>query len=422
MVTKRKYFIVWLLGLISGFTLMISGNTLNFWLAKEGIDIRTIGVFALVSLPYSINFIWAPIFDTKKIPVISEIFGHRLSWVIIIQVLLSLAVYLLSMVAPSEDLSVFAVLAFVVSFLSSAQDTVLGALRTEIIDRDSQGAVSGMYIFGYRIGMLISSSGAIYLSVYLNWNLVYELFSLVVLVFPVILMLLANYLNKRSQDTEVIEKIIRSRGDILDKLLDLVSKILSPVGSGKFILLVMLFLVLYRLPDNFITHMINPFLIHIGYDEFEIASFGKFFGVIAAIFGGLIAGSIMEKINVVDSMLIFGVLHGLAHLLFIGQELYGNDISLLFFAIGAESITGGMSMAAYIAFIASLCKGKFRATQYSFFSAMMGFSRSVLPAFSGYMVANLGWINFFIITSLATMPALALIPFLKKSLKKQINK
>ena len=165
---------------------------------------------------------------------------------------------------------------------------------------------------------------------------------------------------------------------------------------------------LYRLPDNFISTIINPFLIHLNYDELEIASIGKFFGISGAIIGGLIASSIMKNRNIINALLIFGVIHGIAHSFFIVQEIYGKNIYILFVVIGFESISGGMTMAAYIAFIASLCTGKFRATQYSFFSSMMGLSRSLFPAVSGYIVAVYDWQHFFIFVTIATIPSLLL--------------
>lgn len=419
MLTKKTFFIVWLLGAISGFTLMISSNTLNFWLAKEGINIKTIGIFALVSLPYAINFLWAPIFDTKKIPIISRFFNQRVSWLIIIQILLSFNVYLMSTLNPANELTMVAIAATLVSLFASAQDTILGALRTEMVSREQQGEISGIYIFGYRIGMLISGSGAIYISKYLQWNLVYQLFSMTILFFPLILIIFAKELLPSNT------KHSAAVPDVLDKSLKLFSlfkKILSPIGSVKYLSIVTIFLILYRLPDNFISMMINPFLLHIGYDEFEISTAGKLFGVISAILGGLAASRIMRTKHIYDSLLIFGTIHAITHIFFIAQEFYGKDIYLLFIITGLESFSGGMNMSAYIAFIASLCRGTFRATQYSFLSSIMGTSRSIFPAISGYIVANFGWSIFYIFTTIATAPALFLIIYLKKLHKHKSTK
>jgi len=416
MLTKKKFFIVWLLGIMSGFTLMISGNTLNFWLSKEEIDIKTIGIFALISLPYAINFLWAPIFDTKKLPLLNKLFGQRISWILLVQICLSTSVWLMSTLSPADELMPVAICGLMISFFASAQDTILGALRTEIVHKKQQGEISGMYVFGYRIGMLISGSGAIYISQYLHWNLVYELFSVVIIIFPILLIVFSKNLtsiNEGLNEDYILNNSSKSAG--------LFAKIIKPIGSSKYIILILIFLVLYRLPDNFITMMINPFLLHIGYDEFEISTAGKLFGVTSAMIGGLIASRIMKTKNLYDSLLMFGAIHAVAHILFVVQEIYGKDIYLLFIVTGFESVSGGMSMAAYIAFIASLCQGKFRATQYSFLSSMMGLSRSIFPAISGYIVASFGWAVFYIFTTLATVPSLILILYLEKMHKNKTN-
>lgn len=412
MLTKKTFFIIWLLGAMSGFTLLISSNTLNFWLAKEGIGIKTIGIFALISLPYAINFLWAPIFDTKKTPVLGWFFNQRLSWLILMQILLSFNVYLMSRLDPQNELMMMAIYGSLISLFASAQDTILGALRTEIIHNDKQGEISGMYIFGYRIGMLISGSGAIYISKYIEWNLVYKIFSLIILFFPIILISFAKNLSPLDGDNDKESTSLLAKKST--SLVAFFKKVLSPIGSAKYLLLVITFLILYRLPDNFITMMINPFLLHIGYDEFEISTAGKLFGVICAILGGLAASRIMKRKDIYDSLLIFGAIHALAHVLFVVQEIYGKNIYLLFTVTGFESFSGGMNMSAYIAFIASLCKGKFRATQYSFLSSVMGTSRSIFPSISGYVVANFGWSFFYIFTTIATIPALLLLIYFKK--------
>lgn len=415
MVDSKKYYVIWLIGLMSGFTLMISGSTLNFWMSIEQIDLKTIGVFALVSLPYAINFLWAPVFDTFKLSILEKNFGQRISWVILLQVLLSIIVYMMSMVNPKLNIGFFAVLALIISFLASAQDTVLGALRTEMISRNQQNAVSGTYIFGYRIGMLLSGYGAIYLNGYVNFGIIYELFSLVVLIFPVILIVLSHYINHEvTLNKPVINQNITYPEDFIAATKALIQNILKPIGSVYFIVIILAFLVTYRLADNFIVVMINPFLIEVGYSTFEIANAGKLFGIISSIIGGLLASKLMKDKDIFSSLILFGSIHAVSHLVFILIEIYGKNIILLFFAVGLEGISGGMTMAAYMAFIAALCHGKFRATQYSFFSSMMGLSRSVLPAISGYIVAIAGWKFFFVFSTLAAIPPLFIAWHIKK--------
>ncbi len=418
MLTTNKLFMIWLIGFMSGFTLML-GNTLNYWLAAEKLDLRTIGVFAFIYTPYAINFIWAPIFDTKTLGKLTSFFGKRLSWIWLIQLLLAVTIFFLSLLNPVSNTLIFACIATFVSLLASAQDTLLGALRTEIISPRLQGRISGIYIFGYRIGMLLSGFGAIYLSQYISWQQIYQLFALLVISCPILLIL--NIKKLQAAGLTYNPSLPETPPSFTNKasLPKLITTILKPIGPWRSIAAIIAFLILYRLPDNFINMMINPFLLHVGYNATEIATAGKFFGIVTAIIGGFIASIVMRNRNLMDSLLIFGIIHAVAHSLFIVQEIYGKNLYLFFLVTGFESITGGMTMAAYISFIASLCHGRFRATQYSFFSAMMGFSRAIFPALSGYIVVDFGWRSFFAFTTIITIPSLLLIYFISKKFKGQ---
>lgn len=420
MLNLERTLIVFILGLTSGFTLMISGNTLNYWLSIEGIDIRTIGLFSIICIPYSINFLWSPIFDIKKVPILYKLLGHRLSWIVLLQFLLGITVFLISLISPTNNIYYFGFLGLLISIFSSAKDTVLGALRSEILDVKAQATTSGIYIFGYRIGMLLSSSFAIYLSVIVGWNNIYLLFSISIYLLSFILIIILNkYIkNKSPLNYQLIQDDINNKYQY-QSIFIFIQNIIKPIGSWYYIFIILLFLILYRLPDNFINAMINPFLIYLQYDSLEIASLGKLFGVTTAIIGGLIASYIMKYYDIRKSLLIFGVLHAIAHSLFILQIIVGKNLIVLSIVIGFESITGGMTMAAYIGFISSLCSGKFRATQYSFLSSMMGLSRSILPSISGYLVYEYGWQVFFITMVLMTIPSLILSYKLVNILKKE---
>jgi PAT family beta-lactamase induction signal transducer AmpG len=415
---------IWLVilasGVISGFTLMISGYTLNYWLSAEKIDLKTIGVFSLVTLPYAINFIWAPIFDSCEIRPLAHL-GQRLSWIIVIQIALSAAVYGLSFTSPQDDISMLAFISIIVSVLASAQDSVLGAVKTELITRTQQGQVSGSYILGYRIGMLCSSSGAIYISSFIDWQNIYRLFALIILSFPALLYVLMRNIDLSGAPAD--SRILGEKSNIQNdkkfyNVIGLVQDILRPIGSYIYVTMILLFLILYRLPDNFLATMITPFLHHVGYAAIEIATNGKLLGTLSAIVGGLIASQIMKKQSLYKSLLYFGIIHALTHVLYIAIYYYGKNNYILCSVTIAEGITGGMGMAGYIAFISASCNGKYRATQYSFFSSMMGLSRSVLPTFSGYIVAHFNWPIFFCLMSLASMPALILLIYLEKNTKK----
>lgn len=393
-------------GFISGFVLLISGNTLNFWLAESKIDITAIGLFSLVSLPYAINFFWAPLLDKVRLPIIYKLFGQRLSWLYLLQILLAISVYILSLHSVNNLLS-FAFCALMVAFFSATGDTALGALRTELINSDQQKTTAGVYIFGYRIGMLLSSSGAIFLSNILPWKEIYQIFATVILFFPFVVHFVVF-------DKQIKSEIVIAKNEAIHNILLAGSLRFIRGDGGKALFTLLMFLILYRLPDNFINVMINPFLLSKGFKATEIASVGKFLGIIAAIIGGFIASNVMGRRNIYSSLIIFGIIHAIAHSMFIAQDLAGHNIALLFIVMGFESITGGMTMAAYMAFIGSLCHGTYRATQYAFLTSMMGLSRSILPGLSGFIVQEYGWSLFYLFTSLAAIPSIVILYRMKK--------
>nr|MBP7190103.1 MFS transporter [Rickettsiaceae bacterium] len=290
---------VFIFGFVSGFILLISGNTLNFWLSASNVNIESIGLFSLASAPYALCFLWAPILDRFKIPFLSRIFGHRFSWIYLLQILLAISVYSLSLCSPEKNLYPLAILSFIVALIASTQDTAIGALRSQIIKASDQGAVSGTYIFGYRVGMLISGSGAILLSSFIPFSYLYKAFAFIIITFP----FLIHYSTSKAKLTTIYktEKIDFSKG------------ILS-LGSWKLILYLVIFLILYRMPDNFINVMMNPFLLAKGFKTVEIATIGKFLGTISAIFGGFLASFVMKKRSIESSLIIFGIIHGIAHI------------------------------------------------------------------------------------------------------------
>jgi MFS transporter, PAT family, beta-lactamase induction signal transducer AmpG len=401
---------VGLMGFMSGMALLLSAGTLNFWLTSVGIDKTSIGIFSLISIPYAISFIWSPIFDHLRIPFLSKLFGLRFSWIIVLQMLLSIAVGYIGTLNPHDNLMDFALIGLVIAFLSSSQDVALGALRAELVPRDIQASTTGTYIFGYRMGMLLASSGAIYASIYLSWLEIYRLFGNIILYFPIVLYFI-TYNVPRTINEEGKEKIFKYLS------LSFWREALKSLGSKGLVSSILIFLILYRIPDNFISVMINPFLVETGFDAFQIATVGKFLGIITAIIGGLIAGQSMKKMKILDAMLIFGIIHSMAHLLFILQNEMGSNIYILFLVVGVESTTGGMVMAAYIAFITSLCRGKYSATQYAFLSSMMGISGSIFPSMSGIFASEFGWNSFFLFITILTIPPLIMSFSLRKKLE-----
>lgn len=401
--------LVSLFGFISGFLLLITGNTMNFWLSKYGASKEIIGLFSLVSLPYALNFLWAPIFDRVRLDFISLKINFRLKWIILLHSIGAFLVLLISQFNPITNTVATAILAVTISFISASQDIVLNAYRTELLPENHQAKSSGMYIFGYRMGMIISGPVAIYLSEYISLNIIYLSFFFIYLSFPIILINFCPINGKTF--------FIKNNSSHKIRL----STAFRQIGSVKLVITILLFLILYRVGDNFISVMLNPFLIQIGFEEKEIAIAGRLCGIIGSAFGGLVASQIMNNQNLIKSLFWFGILHSVAHLTYIAVYYSGDDVLALILATSFDSITGGMTMSAYIGLITCLCRGEYRSTQYAIFSAMMGVSRSILPSITGFIVVYTNWVVFFVISVIIILPALLILKNNEKKISDLIN-
>jgi MFS transporter, PAT family, beta-lactamase induction signal transducer AmpG len=397
---NKSLFMILLFGLNSGLTLLLSGNTLNFWLSRDGVSNITVGLFSLAATPYVFKFIIAQFIDKMELPYVSKIIGNKKSWHLTALIFLIISMVIIGLLNPVNHIVLTAILGFCIALFSVIQDVVLDSYRLEILDNNTYGTGSATYTFGYRIGMLISGGGAIYISIYLPWGTVYHLMALVLLVLSIPILL---YKETRYEVETYINKI------------NLIFLPFQHFKSIKNIGIIILFILLYRISDNFISVMINPFLIKANFSEIEIATASKTFGTVATIIGGFIGGSLISKLNIYKSLYVFGIIHVAGHALLLAQNIIGHNIIMLYLMTGAEALTGGMVMIALIAFISKQCSGKYAASQYALLTSFMGLSRVLFPSISGFLVSEWGWNIFFIFMIILSLPGLLLIRFLPKS-------
>ncbi|MBF8246677.1 MAG: AmpG family muropeptide MFS transporter [Rickettsia sp.] len=393
-----KIFIMFGYGLINGTSLMLSGGTLNFWLVNVGVNLNMISLFSFTFIPYSINFIWSYIFDIKYVPYLNKIFANYLSWLIVISVFLFFLLIFISFLNPLFNIYFFAFVTFIICIFSASQDSIIGALRYQISVSDG-AALSGTYVTGYRLGMLIANFGAIFLSSFMNWSNVYRIFAFFLLILASTFIYLSHQYLRLEKLKSNKMNIILSKKSLFVKILDIL-----PTKNPKIIFFIIFVICFYRLGNEFLSVVINYFFYqHIGYSKLEIASIGKFCGVLGSILGSISATYIMRKITILNSLFFFGLLNGFSQICLILHELIGKNLEIYFFTTLIQSFSSGMSMSSYIAFITSLCKGEYKAFQYSVFSAFMGFSRAIIPVCSGFLVTLFSWKIFFIVISFVTI-------------------
>ncbi len=397
---ERRLIFVFFMGFASGLPLALSAATLFLWLAQAGVSLTAIGLFAVVGTPYTVKFLWAPVIDRVPLPGLTRLLGRRRSWMVFIQLLLMAAVAVLGLTRPGEAPLVTAACALLVAFLSASQDIVIDAYRIEILDPAQQGAGAAATQAGYRFGALASGAGALYLADnYFDWSIVYAIMA-ALLVLGMIAALLAP-LPKVDAPRPADGTGVRLRDMVVRPFAEFFGR-----SGAKTALLILGFILLYKLGDAFAGVMANPFYVKIGFSLTEIATVSKIFGVFATLVGVFVGGVIVARFGVLWSLLGCGVLQMLSNLMFAAQAAIGPDVGFLVLTIGIENLSGGMGSAAFVAYLSLLCNTTYTGTQYALFSSFRAFGRTWLSASSGWIADQTDWVTFFVISTVVAVPGL----------------
>jgi PAT family beta-lactamase induction signal transducer AmpG len=385
-----RMLVAFVMGFACGVPLLLTGSVLQAWMTEEGVDLSTIGLFALVGLPYTLKFLWAPILDRFTLPFL----GRRRGWLLVIQLTLMVALVWLGYSNPATDPWLLAAAAFLVTFFSASQDIVVDAYRREDLADEELGLGSSLYVNGYRVGMLLAGGGGLILADFISFREVYLLMALSLSVG-----LMATLLTREPAVAEGTPKTLRDA--VILPFVDYFSR----PEAWVFLL----FILFYKVGDTMAAAMTTPFYLDIGFSKSEIGAVVKLFGFWATIIGGLLGGVIMLRLGINRSLWVFGVLQAVSTAGFAVLVLVGHELSWLAAVIAFENLSGGMGTAAYVAFMASLTNRQFTATQYALLSSLMGIPRVVAAAPTGFMVELMGWGSFFISCALVAIPGLLLL-------------
>ena len=402
--TDRRVIAILFLGFSSGMPLLLTFSTLSIWLAEEGISKTTIGLFALVGMPYSLKFIWAPLIDRLRLPLLTRWLGRRRGWAILTQVALMIGITGLGGNDPANGAWAMAAWALFVTFASASQDVVIDAYRLEILEERQFGAIAAMIVAGYRLGMLASVAGALYLAEAVSWFWVY-----VAMAGLMAVGMLAILLNPEPGRGETDSAAADGRTHPIKWLRDAVVEPFAEFLHRGGWLPILLFVVFYKFGDSLAGIMANPFYVEIGFSKAEIASVSKIFGLGATLVGGFLGGMLVMRRGIMQSLLWCGLLQMLSNLMFAVQAMVGHDISMLAVTIAVENVAGGMGTAAFVAYLSSLCNIAYTATQYALLSSLMALARTALSAPGGAVAESTSWVSFFLITTIAALPGLALL-------------
>ncbi|RVU36173.1 MFS transporter [Hwanghaeella grinnelliae] len=390
-------------GFVSGLPLALTTGTLTYWLAREGVDKTAIGLFALLGIPYAFKFLWAPLLDHLPAPPPFGRLGRRRGWAIVIQLALMAALLAMGAADPNETTLLFGLAGLSVAFLSASQDIVIDAFRIELLDRDEQGAGAAAIQLGYRLGMLVSGAGAIWMSAFLPWFWVYAGMA-ACLPIGMLLILTAN------EPAESLESLSQDRKAGYAEWLKraVVAPFLDFMKHPGWIAL-LAFALLYKFGDAIGGIMANPFYVEMGFSAEQIASVTKFFGLGATILGTIAGGALVAGIGLIRALVIAGILQAVTNLLFALLAANGADVALLALAVGADNFTGGLGSAAFVAYLSSLCSVAHTGTQYALLTSLMALGRSFFSSGGGWLADQMDWVTFFIATTGLAVPGLLLL-------------
>jgi MFS transporter, PAT family, beta-lactamase induction signal transducer AmpG len=397
------------LGFASGLPLLLTFSTLSAWLATAGVSRAAIGAFALVGTPYAFKFVWSPLIDRLPPPIPV---GRRRGWGITIQLALIAATLGLGRCNPHKDgLVVMGALALLVAFLSASQDIVIDAYRVEILTPDQQGPGAGMIQTGYRIAMLASGAGALVVAARAGWFAAYATMAALLAVG----MLVFIFGPEPTVPTEPAHAIHASRREAFEEWL--ATAVVGPFADfmrRPRWLLILLFVVGYKLGEAMAGVMAMPLYIALGFSLDEIAAVSKLFGFFATITGALVGGVLTARMGVVRALLLCGLLQSVGNLFYVLQAVGGHHIGYLALCVGAENLTGAMAGAALIAYLSDLCSPAFTATQYALLSSLSAVGRTMIASSGGVLAEHLGWVRFFLLSTVVTLPALALLLYISR--------
>lgn len=379
-----------LMGFASGLPLLLTIRTLQAWMTEVGVDLKTVGIFALAGLPYNLKFVWAPLLDRYSVGLL----GRRRFWMLLSQLGLVGAIVGMALTDPKEQTAQLAFFSVLVAFFSATQDIVIDAYRRETLLETELGLGSTFYVYGYRVATLVSGAAALGMASRIGWSETYLVMAAI--------MGLTMGVTLLAKEPQVESLPPRS---LQEAVVAPLQEFLTREGAW----LILAFVLLYKVGDTMAGAMATPFYIQTGFTKDQIAAIAKTFGLFSNLGGSLLGGLLLVRLGMVRSLFTFGVLQAGSTLAFASLALVGPHVTALTAVIAFEDLSSGMGTAAFVAFMASLTDKRYTATQYALLSSLMGLPRTVLSAPTGWMVEQLGWPLFFVVCGLLAIPGLLLI-------------
>jgi len=415
------------LGFSAGLPLLLVFGTLSGWLARVGIDKSSIGHISWVALLYGLKFTWSPLVDRAQLPLLGRLLGQRRSWMLLAQIGVIGGLLAMASSDPLANLDLLVLSALLVAFASATQDITIDAWRIEAMPIEDQGAMSGTYQMGYRLGMLLAGGGAFTMAYFYSWPFAYTVLAGCMVVGIITTLLIPEPDHKISRDTwkeeERVIHFMENSAHLSVRRQKItawfIGAVICPfteffIRNGRTAIAILLFIGLFRISDITMGIMANPLYVDVGYSDLDIGLVTKSIGPFITIAGALIGGTMVIRFGVMPVLLAGAILAMTTNLLFILVALLPPDVIYLSLAVGGDNLSAGLAGSAFIAYLSGLTNRAYTATQYALFSSLMLLPAKFIGGFSGDIVDAYGYVSFFIYTTLLGIPAVALIMYLKR--------
>ncbi|MEZ5757383.1 MAG: MFS transporter [Emcibacteraceae bacterium] len=423
---KPRVLAILFLGFSSGVPYGVLTGALSYWVSKIDLSPSEISLLVAAGFPYTIKFLWSPIIDQVKLPVLNKLFGQRRSWLLLSQILLAFSIVWLGFTSPTQDYSETYMVAFLIALFGATQDIVIDGFRIEVLEDDEQAAGAALYIYGYRIAGIIFSIGVIYIYnlFEIDWAYLFMIGSLLMAIGILATLFIKEPQHKATEEKLKIQleldKIMREKNILEGKFKEyfawIYMSVIAPFQEfltrrGWYVFL--LFALFYKLGDSMALSLQTKYFLSLGFDDLVIANSGKAVGFWALLAGLAVGGALMNKVGLWKALLICAVLQLVSNLSFSALYIIGTNAWFLAFTMGFENFSTGMGATVLVAYLSLLCNRSFTVTQFALLSAITQFTTRILSSPSGYIVEYTDWFWFFIVTAILAVPGVLLLFWIK---------
>lgn len=391
---NRRMLICVFLGFSSGLPLFILLSLLQAWLSKSGLNVKVLGLFALVQFPYIWKFLWSPLMDRYHFGSL----GRRRGWMALTQLALFLAIGAMGMLDPATELSAIVLTAIAIAFLSASQDIVIDAYRRELLPDNEQGLGSAIHVNAYKVAGMVPGALSLILADMMAWQAVFWITALFMLPGLICTLLVKEPTVYGAPPKDLREAVVLPFREFIAR------------DGWKAALAILGFIFLYKLGDSMATALATKFYLDLGFSMTQIGAIAKTTGLWASIAGGIIGGVWMVRLGINRGLWIFGVVQAIAILGFAWLADVGAQPLVLATVIGFEAFGVGLGTAAFVAYIAKTTDPRYSATQFALFTSLAAMPRTFINSSVGFIVAETGWFMFFILCFILALPGMMMLP------------